>query len=180
VNISVEYACAEGVVELNVINEDPIDELIYQWNPVDAFEPGTANSPTPDYLESDQVQTVSVTAINQFECEATVETLIDCPPPLDPCTPDYVYLPNFFTPNGDDSNDVLRLRSRFLEELTEVELMIYDRWGEEVFRTTDRFAVWDGTYKGELLAPDVYGFYLRVICPGGEELVQKGNITLLR
>jgi hypothetical protein len=49
-----------------------------------------------------------------------------------------------------------------------------------MFRTQSQYDVWDGTYRGEALPPDVYGFYLRVLCPGGEELIQKGNITILR
>lgn len=96
------------------------------------------------------------------------------------CDEDHVFLPNAFTPNNDGDNDVLRLRSNFLEDLLEVELMIYNRWGEEVFRTQNPFEFWDGTYKGEQLPPDVYGFYLRVVCPDEQELVKKGNITLIR
>jgi gliding motility-associated-like protein len=61
-----------------------------------------------------------------------------------------------------------------------MELMIYNRWGEEVFRTTDIFAEWDGTFRNEALPPDVYGYWLRVVCPEGNDLIQKGNITLLR
>jgi gliding motility-associated-like protein len=96
------------------------------------------------------------------------------------CNEDYVFLPNAFTPNGDGSNDILRIRSNFLNELTDVEFMIYNRWGEEIFRTTNPQQGWDGTYKGAPCAPDVYGFYLKTICPQGELLVQKGSITLLR
>ena len=96
------------------------------------------------------------------------------------CDADHVYLPNAFTPNNDGKNDVLHLRSNFLAELTEVDFFIYNRWGEEMFRTTDATIGWDGTHRGEQLPPDVYGFYLRVLCPNGEELIQKGNITLLR
>ncbi len=96
------------------------------------------------------------------------------------CDENYVFLPNAFTPNGDGNNDVVRIRSLFLEDFSEVELMIYNRWGEELFRTRDPFEVWDGTFKGDRLAPDVYGFWLRTVCPDGVELIQKGNITLIR
>jgi len=39
---------------------------------------------------------------------------------------------------------------------------------------------WDGTYKGKPLPMETYGYYLRVVCPDGQELVKKGNVTLLR
>ena len=116
--------------------------------------------------------------VNLLGCEEDLMTTIYA---IDgTCDVDHVYLPNAFTPNNDGKNDVLRLRSNFLSELTEVDFFIYNRWGEEMFRTTDATIGWDGTHRGEQLPPDVYGFYLRVLCPNGEELIQKGNITLLR
>jgi gliding motility-associated-like protein len=96
------------------------------------------------------------------------------------CDENYVFLPTAFSPNNDGFNDVLELRCFYKDEL-DIEIMIYNRWGEEIVRSTNPFFQWDGTYKGEELAPDVYGFYLRVNCPGVEEpLIQKGSITLLR
>ncbi|MCB0630200.1 MAG: gliding motility-associated C-terminal domain-containing protein [Saprospiraceae bacterium] len=96
------------------------------------------------------------------------------------CDDLHVYIPNSFTPNGDGLNDELRIYSSFLEELKSMELMIYNRWGQEVFRTTNPAGFWDGTFKNEPLPPDVYGFYLEVVCPTDQTLVQKGDITLLR
>ncbi len=96
------------------------------------------------------------------------------------CDPDHVFIPSAFTPNNDGDNDVLRVRTFFADEVTDMELLIYNRWGEEIFRTQNIYEVWDGTFRDEALPPDSYGFYLRVVCPNGEELIQKGNITLLR
>jgi hypothetical protein len=39
---------------------------------------------------------------------------------------------------------------------------------------------WDGTYQNELLAPQVFDFYLELECYGGKKLFKKGNITLIR
>lgn len=97
------------------------------------------------------------------------------------CDLDHVFLPNTFTPNGDNTNDNLRLRS--VVEIEDMELMIYNRWGEEVYRTQSYIEAskgWDGTFRGKRLPPDVYGFWLRAVCPNGEELIRQGNVTLLR
>ncbi len=97
------------------------------------------------------------------------------------CDLDHVFLPNTFTPNGDNTNDNLRLRS--VVEIEDMELMIYNRWGEEVYRTQSYLEAskgWDGTFRGKQLPPDVYGFWLRAVCPNGEELIRQGNVTLLR
>ncbi|WP_262510328.1 hypothetical protein [Flavilitoribacter nigricans] len=39
---------------------------------------------------------------------------------------------------------------------------------------------WDGTYKGRDLPPDVYGFFMRVDCPTGDDVQTQGNISLLK
>ncbi|MEL6804660.1 MAG: gliding motility-associated C-terminal domain-containing protein, partial [Bacteroidota bacterium] len=96
------------------------------------------------------------------------------------CDIDHVYLPNAFSPNGDNRNDVLRVRSNFLDDITEFDFMIFNRWGQEMYRSFDPFGQWDGTFEGETLEPDVYGYYLRLVCPTGEELIQQGNVTILK
>lgn len=96
------------------------------------------------------------------------------------CTSEYFFLPNAFTPNGDNVNDVLQVRSNFLEKITGFELQIYNRWGDLVFKTENPMTGWDGTYKGKELPPDVYGFFMRVDCPTGDDVQTQGNITLLK
>jgi gliding motility-associated-like protein len=96
------------------------------------------------------------------------------------CTSEYFFLPNAFTPNGDNINDILRVRSNFLEKITGFELQIYNRWGDLVFKTENPEDGWDGTYKGRELPPDVYGFFMRVDCPTGDDVHAQGNISLLK
>ena len=96
------------------------------------------------------------------------------------CTSEYFFLPNAFTPNGDNINDILRVRSNFLEKISGFELQIYNRWGDLVFKTDNPDIGWDGTYKGKDLPPDVYGFFMRVDCPTGDDVQTQGNITLLK
>lgn len=96
------------------------------------------------------------------------------------CTSEYFFLPNAFTPNGDGINDVLRVRSNFLEKISGFELQIYNRWGDLVFKTLNPDEGWDGTFKGKELPPDVYGFFMNVDCPTGEDVMTQGNISLLK
>ena len=59
-------------------------------------------------------------------------------------------------------------------------MRIYNRWGERVFKTSDINLGWDGRYKGELLSPDVFGYGLKFKCYENKEYAKKGNITLLK
>lgn len=107
------------------------------------------------------------------EGEAIVRVFVILPK----CDETDVYIPNAFSPNGDSNNDVFRIQSNFIDK---VEMSIYDRWGEKVFETKDKNTWWDGTYKGKLLPPDVYGYYFKVKCKGDLNYFKKGNVTLIR
>jgi gliding motility-associated-like protein len=93
------------------------------------------------------------------------------------CDQPYVFIPNAFTPNGDQENDVLYVRGLWIESFV---LRIFDRWGELVFETTNQNMGWDGTFKGKKLDPDVFDFYLDVNCIGGSHSIIKGNVTLMK
>jgi gliding motility-associated-like protein len=91
-----------------------------------------------------------------------------------PCT---LVVPTAFSPNGDGQNDVLYVRG---SNFTEFELLIFNRWGEMVFRTRDASSGWDGTFQGEDQAMDAYQYLLRGKCIDGQITTSKGTITLLR
>ncbi|MFK7984075.1 MAG: gliding motility-associated C-terminal domain-containing protein, partial [Saprospiraceae bacterium] len=93
------------------------------------------------------------------------------------CDDDALFMPNAFSPNGDGINDVLYVRGA--DGFLSMNLIIYNRWGEKVFETSDADFGWDGRFKGKELGPDVYGYYLTVTCPGGV-ITKQGNVTLLK
>lgn len=67
-------------------------------------------------------------------------------------------LPNVFTPNGDNQNDLLQPRSLCFVE--SVDLKIFNRWGQLVFETTNPGLDWDGTnLNGDPLPSGTY-FYM--------------------
>jgi gliding motility-associated-like protein len=59
-------------------------------------------------------------------------------------------------------------------------LVIYNRWGEVVFETTDQQQCWDGTFRGVALPSDVFAYKLQVALQDGTSVVKSGNINLLR
>jgi gliding motility-associated-like protein len=86
-------------------------------------------------------------------------------------------IPNAFSPNSDNSNDELFVIGA---GITEMNLKIFNRWGELVFETEDQTIGWDGTYKGEPQELDVYVYTLNAVLDTGDKVSKKGNITLLR
>jgi gliding motility-associated-like protein len=93
------------------------------------------------------------------------------------CGEGYIYIPNAFSPNGDNENDVLYVRGELIASMI---FRIFDRWGEMVFESRERNLGWDGTFRGRKLDPDVYDYYLEAECIDGENSIIKGNVTLLK
>lgn len=93
------------------------------------------------------------------------------------CDVPFVFVPNAFTPDGDGNNDELLVYSKVT---TEIYFAVYDRWGEKVFETSDINQGWNGKFKKKELDPAVYVYYLKATCVNGQEIVLKGNVTLIR
>lgn len=123
----------------------------------------------------------TVTALTDFCGESTANVEIDCP--LN------VQVPNVFTPNGDDVNDVFQPYFEFpTSDFVEYRLIVYSRWGEKVFETTDPDEGWDGMHKDELAVSDVYIWTLEGRTRQGKEIdkdlagktARSGDVTLMR
>ncbi|MEM6318563.1 MAG: gliding motility-associated C-terminal domain-containing protein [Bacteroidota bacterium] len=93
------------------------------------------------------------------------------------CSRDRIFFPNAFSPNGDNRNDVLFVRGAAGAE--SMRLIIYNRWGQKVFESTDVQQGWDGFFNGEMVCSDVYGYHLTVVCPS-DTFVKQGNVTVLK
>ena len=113
---------------------------------------------------------ITLTAESESNCVDTVSHDIDY------AQWEYLghYLPNSFTPNGDGRNDVFVISGANSCEIAE--LIIFNRWGKAVFRTTDLSGYWDGTgLDGSPVEPGVYVYRLK-----GKDYDRMGTVTLIR
>lgn len=99
------------------------------------------------------------------------------------CNGSQVFIPNTFTPNGDGQNDWFFPQGEGLDRMTT--FRVFNRWGELVFETqhiplNSPSSGWDGTFKGQPLAPDTYIYTMSSRCRSGEIVDFKGDITLIR
>jgi gliding motility-associated-like protein len=88
-----------------------------------------------------------------------------------------VFIPNAFSPNGDGKNDVFIVKE---ENIINSRLIIYNKWGKEVFSSNNNEQNWNGINKDKQLPPDVYGYYYEGTCVTGNKIEYKGNITIVR
>jgi gliding motility-associated-like protein len=96
-----------------------------------------------------------------------------------------VYIPNVFSPNGDNEND--KFHPYALEDCVRQvrSMVIFDRWGGIVFQKynfpiNSKEEGWDGQFKGEKLPPDVFVYFVEVEFPDGKTVFYKGDVTLIR
>ncbi len=99
------------------------------------------------------------------------------PPPVPVATTCTYFIPTAFSPDVNSNNDYFRVTSNCIKEM---KLLVYDRWGEQVFKSQEQSQWWDGTYKGKALDQGVFMYYFRATLNSGEVVDQKGNITLIR
>ncbi|MCB9246015.1 MAG: gliding motility-associated C-terminal domain-containing protein [Flavobacteriales bacterium] len=88
-----------------------------------------------------------------------------------------VYVPNAFTPNQDQINQTF---NPVTVAIKDYEISIYNRWGEEVFNSTDKEIDWDGTYKGQDCAGGVYVYHIRYSDYQDKQYQLRGTVHLLR
>jgi len=149
----------------------PLGNFTYNWTPtLGLSNPSIANP----QATIEQTTTYTLT-VSDGLCSGSDTVLIKVFDSI--CGAPFVYIPNAFSPNKDGQNDKLYVRGPFIESFV---FRVYDRWGELVWETTTLTEGWDGTFRGKLLDPDVYDYYLQATCVGGLENLIKGNVTLIR
>lgn len=89
------------------------------------------------------------------------------------------YVPNTFTPDGNEHNNTFSVILPEDALVNEFELMIYNRWGETVFKSSDRYQGWDGTYDGQAVPVGTYTWQLHLE-DGLTEKEYTGHITVLK
>ncbi len=144
----------------------------FNWLPNNSINGVHLQNPTASPTET---TTYQVTVLDGYGCTSVDTVTISVIDVI--CSEKYIYVPNAFTPNDDDNNDVLYVKADIANKLY---FAIYDRWGEMVFSTTDINKGWDGTFKGKALDPAVFVYYLKVTCIDDVQFEKKGNITLIR
>lgn len=193
--------CSNTLIQSNYITVHPVPEAKFTSspNPTTIIEPtirftdestnnttwdwkfgdelnGTSNNQHPSYTYNDTGSyTVRLIVNNEFGCADTAYDVIRI-------KQDYIlYIPNTFTPNNDGMNE------KFIPVLFGVvsenyELYIYDRWGTQIFKTTNPQQGWDGIANNgnNIAQQDVYVWKLMLTDVFGKKHHYDGHVNLLR
>lgn len=147
----------------------PIIERFWQFGDGNT---STQESPVHQYSRQGYY-TVTLTTVDSMGCRNTRQksNYIEV---------DYqvnLIVPNAFTPNGDGINDFFKLEQKMMQS---IQIEIFDRWGNMVFRATELGFRWDGALAGQPLPEGTYVYYLKGMARDGQPVERSGSITLLR
>ncbi len=145
----------------------------YSWNFGDIINnTSTSSAPSHTYnTVGTYVVTFTVTDASGL-CSATATLSIEV------FENSVLIIPNVFTPNGDNSNDVFKIQSNGINTLN---CEIINRWGQKMYTITSPSDSWDGNANGAGPAPDgTYFFILKATGYDGKEYEEKGFINLFR
>ena len=144
----------------------------YSWQPAQYLNDPTSPNPTVTGLISNTK--FIVTGTNAV-CKAVAEIEVFIG---NFNSGDHINMPNAFTPNGDGKNDCYRIVSN--ENYENFVFKIFNRWGQNVYNSTNTDECWDGTFNGVEQPSGAYYYYLRAIDLCKKNFSLQGDIILIR
>jgi gliding motility-associated-like protein len=164
-DVTADFIAKYGdIVQLNAGGGD-----MYVWTPDKMLDFPNTSDPKVTAIDS---ATFQVIAQNIYGCSDTDYVKMGI---------DYTmveYIPSAFSPNGDGKNDKFGVKHMKFQRL--IEFRVFNRWGNEIFSTTDPRIEWDGTYKGVPQEIGTYNYLIRVTIPNGHQRAYQGDVTIIR
>ncbi|GIV33429.1 MAG: hypothetical protein KatS3mg031_0964 [Chitinophagales bacterium] len=153
------------VIDLQASSD--IATVRYTWAPPDYLSCADCNAPSASPVKTISYQLIVTDTTTQ--CADTVFMTIIVKDETN------IFIPNVITPNGDGINDVWRI-TELQEVFPDNEVIIVNRWGDEVFRKKGYQNDWDGTYRNKKL-PDGTYYYVIKLHNIGKAVT--GHVTIL-
>ncbi len=154
----------------------PSPIISYQWSPAQGLS--CSDCPNPEVTPGgNTTYTLLVTDLNG--CTASAITNVRTNTQRD------IYIPNIFSPNGDEINDVFQVFSGpGVRQLNSFQ--IYDRWGSLMWEGRNLMSSgegspgWDGRRNGQKVPPGVYAYKIDIEFLDGRIISYRGDVTLVR
>jgi gliding motility-associated-like protein len=169
ITISVNACCNDSIGDGDTVHLDANGGSSYAWIPANSLS--CSNCPNP--IASPTVTTtytVTGTDVNGCSSEKTVTIEVGylC---------GELQVPNVFTPNADGINDELVVSA---PPGTSYNITIFDRWGKQVFATSNPTEYWNGKINnsGAMVPDGVYYYVINITCTN-KTVAKKGFVQLI-
>lgn len=140
----------------------------YVWSPAQYLSCSVCREP---YASPEENTWYFVTNINEYGCSSmdSLRVLVN--------KQYFSGMPDIFSPNGDGENDYLMVLGN---GIANVEMYVYDRFGQIVFQSIDLEDQWDGTFKGQNVDQGTYTYLVKVTQINGYQELLQGTVQLVR
>jgi len=150
--------------QVEFTDSSTFDVVLWNWYFDNTFS--SIQNPNYTFLDTGNYA-VKLRVKNQFNCSDSITKIIrinDVPT---------LYIPNAFTPNNDGLNDEFKIIGGEIEEM---EILIYNRFGELIFESNSQSNSWIGN--NSLMG--VYTYKLKITFTDGKKTSKMGHVTLIR
>jgi len=161
-----EVSIYEAEIDFTDLSTDAVN---WEWSFGDGNYSNEVN-PTHEYLDTGLFEVMQIVSTD-FGCVDTVIHSIRVIGEF------IVFVPNTFTPNNDTKNEYFRAYGLGIHRF---DFWVFNRWGEQIWHTTDIDDYWDGTYNGVLVQDDVYVWKIIAYDVNKEEHEFYGHVTVLK
>lgn len=153
-----------------VLGENTLSEDItgYDWNP--KYGLSCTDCLSPKFIAT-KTETFTIEVQYGKACKSSASTLIEVSKPED------VFIPNSFSPNGDNKNDIWYIHGK---NVIGFEVHVYNRVGELVYSSSDINKGWDGTYRGTKENTNTYKYIVKVNYTDKSQRLYEGSLNLFR
>lgn len=164
---------SDGVVDFENTSEGA---ETYTWKFGDESPVSNDISPSHEFdISSSTTYDVWLIATSEYDCPDS--TMV----PIIVFKETVYYVPNAFTPDGDELNQVFKPIFTAGFDVNDYKLLIFNRWGEVLFESNNHNVGWDGTYDGKLVKDGTYLYKIEFgLEDNDERQVVKGHVTLLK
>jgi gliding motility-associated-like protein len=141
----------------------------YLWSPAATLSNPDSADPIATPTDSTTYTVVAYTPLGCTSSASVVVKVFKGPA---------IYVPSAFTPNGDGVNDLLKVIAPGIRQLQY--FRIFDRWGKQVYYSTQLQEGWDGTINGKPVPSGTYVWIIRGMTLQGNILSKQGTTVLIR
>lgn len=162
--------CTKSTINLNAVPLPGVTK--YEWSPAEYF---LVNYRAEVQAKIQSSGYVKLTAADAFGCEGSDSLYVG----IKLCCK--AILPSAFSPNNDGINDKFGIISNGTYKI--YNFRVVNRYGREVFSTTNQADRWDGTYNGMPQGVGTYYYYIKYTCEDDDadnEVEERGDVTLVR
>lgn len=171
-DLKIELADSAHLVLQTSVPSSELESII--WQPL--LDSTAAGQPYQHFFPLHSWQ-VAVTITDSSGCTAEDRIVVQVNKPRN------IFIPNIFKPEGDIEPILYVFGGRDVEEIESFQ--IFDRWGDAIFehrnfQPNDPATGWDGRAKGQVVNPGVFVYAAVVRFIDGEQVLFKGDVTVVR